>query len=122
MVNPRMKTSQKEEWDGRDHSITINIAPLSVSVFRHIPQSETSPRGKKDKKDTIAAENTKNAKSIKDAKDEKNKKDTKITKNIRSGGKEISGKAAEIVRAAKGKLDAAKGRRAARKTDPGAEK
>ena len=119
MVNPRMKTSQKEEWDGRDHSITINIAPLSVSVFRHIPQSETSPRGKKDKRDTIATEN---AKSIKDAKDEKNKKDTKSTKNIKSGGKEISGKAAEIVRAAKGKLDAAKGRRAARKTDPGAEK
>lgn len=125
MVNPRMKTSQKEEWDGREHSITINIAPLSVSVFRHLPQSETSPRGKKDKKDIIAAENTKNAKDIKDTKDAKNKNDTKNTKNtknIRSGGKEISGKAAEIVRAAKGKLDAAKGRRAARKTDPGAEK
>ena len=32
-VNPRVKTSKKERCDGRDHSIKIKAAPLSVTIF-----------------------------------------------------------------------------------------
>lgn len=35
LVNPRVKTSVKEECDNRDDSIKIQVAPLSVSVFAY---------------------------------------------------------------------------------------
>ena len=38
MVNPRVKTSKKEEWDARENSIVINLAPLSVCVFQCTPE------------------------------------------------------------------------------------
>lgn len=41
MTNPRVKTSKKEEWDGREHSIAIHLAPMSVSVFSCTPTPET---------------------------------------------------------------------------------
>lgn len=40
MVNPRVKASKKEEWDARENSITINLAPLSVCVFQCTPAAE----------------------------------------------------------------------------------
>ena len=40
LVNPRVKASKKSECDGRENSIRINVAPLSVSVFSCIPSSE----------------------------------------------------------------------------------
>ncbi|MBQ7562550.1 MAG: 1,4-alpha-glucan branching enzyme [Lachnospiraceae bacterium] len=33
-VNPRVKTAKKEECDGREHSIKVKAAPLSVTIFR----------------------------------------------------------------------------------------
>lgn len=37
--NPRVKTSRAAECNGRDHSITIVLAPLGVSIFRCIPEN-----------------------------------------------------------------------------------
>lgn len=34
LVNPRVKTSKKDECDGRENSIRIKLAPLSVSIFK----------------------------------------------------------------------------------------
>ena len=40
MVNARMKSSKKMEWDEKENSIEINIAPMSVSVFTCTPAPE----------------------------------------------------------------------------------
>ncbi len=54
MVNARVKTSKKEESDGRANSITISLAPLSVSVFKYSAVKSTV--AKKLEKEYIAAE------------------------------------------------------------------
>ena len=54
-VNPRVKVSKKDECDGRDDSLRIKVAPLSVSVFRY--DGEAEPRKapvKKKKKGTAS--------------------------------------------------------------------
>lgn len=40
MVNSRMKSSKKMEWDERENSIEIDIAPMSVCVFTCTPAPE----------------------------------------------------------------------------------
>ena len=47
MVNPRVKMSKKEEWDARENSIVINLAPVSVAVFSCTPSEEEPVTGKK---------------------------------------------------------------------------
>ena len=47
MVNPRVKMSKKEEWDARENSIVINLAPVSVAVFSCTPYEEEPVMGKK---------------------------------------------------------------------------
>lgn len=47
MVNPRVKMSKKEEWDARENSIVINLAPMSVAVFSCTPHEEEPVTGKK---------------------------------------------------------------------------
>lgn len=47
MVNPRVKMSKKEEWDARENSIVINLAPMSVAVFSCTPYEEEPMTGKK---------------------------------------------------------------------------
>ena len=47
MVNPRVKMSKKEEWDARENSIVINLAPMSVAVFSCTPYEEEPVTGKK---------------------------------------------------------------------------
>lgn len=47
MVNPRVKMSKKEEWDARENSIVINLAPMSVAVFSCTPYEEEPVAGKK---------------------------------------------------------------------------
>lgn len=47
MVNPRVKMSKKEEWDARENSIVINLAPVSVAVFSCTPYEEGPVTGKK---------------------------------------------------------------------------
>lgn len=34
ILNPRVKPSKKEEYDGRENSIKIKLAPLSISIFK----------------------------------------------------------------------------------------
>lgn len=48
-TNPRVKTSKKEEWDAREHSISINLPPLGVCVFQCTPVKE-EPKKETDKK------------------------------------------------------------------------
>ncbi len=38
VTNPRAKASKKEEWNERPNSITIRVAPMSVSVFTCTPE------------------------------------------------------------------------------------
>ena len=47
MVNPRVKMSKKEEWDARENSIVINLAPMSVAVFSCTPYEEEPVTGTK---------------------------------------------------------------------------
>ena len=47
MVNPRVKMSKKEEWDARENSIVINLAPMSVAVFSCTPYEEEPVTAKK---------------------------------------------------------------------------
>ncbi len=39
-INPRVKNSKKETHDGRDNSISIKLAPLSVAVFSYEPYTQ----------------------------------------------------------------------------------
>ncbi len=55
MVNPRVKTSKKVEWDERENSIEIDIAPMSVSYFTCTPVEEKKGAGKGTKAGTNKA-------------------------------------------------------------------
>lgn len=39
-INPRPVASKEVAWDGREHSLSINVPPLGISVFRYIPEKE----------------------------------------------------------------------------------
>ena len=49
VVNGRAKRSKAKEWDDRPHSITVKLAPLSVSILKYIPDepAEMKPAEKK---------------------------------------------------------------------------
>lgn len=59
-VNPRVKQAKQEECDGREHSVKIRLAPLSISIFSCIP--ETDIKKSKKKISTKSAEKKKNLK------------------------------------------------------------
>ena len=59
--NPRAKTSKAEEWNGRDESIKIQLAPLGVHIFSCTPVKEA----KKAPEPPKAAEAKKGAESKK---------------------------------------------------------
>lgn len=44
IVNGRVKPSKKIEWDDRENSITVKLAPLSVSILKYVP---AEPENKK---------------------------------------------------------------------------
>ncbi len=52
-LNPRLKQSKNKEMDGRDHSITINVPPLGISIFTctPIPKLKTPSKKKAIKKE-----------------------------------------------------------------------
>ncbi|MCM1187727.1 MAG: 1,4-alpha-glucan branching protein GlgB [bacterium] len=54
LVNSRVKRSRAKEWDDRPNSITIKLAPLSVSILKYIPdtpaESVAETKGEKGKK------------------------------------------------------------------------
>ena len=60
-VNPRMKSSKAEECDGKENSITIQLAPLGISVFSCTP---TEPEKKE--KPAKAKKTTHSTKSVKE--------------------------------------------------------
>lgn len=39
-LNSRIKRAKAVEWDDRPQSITVNLAPLSVSILRYLPYTE----------------------------------------------------------------------------------
>ena len=45
-LNTTLKQTKKEECDGRENSIRINVAPFGVQVFKMVP-----PAAKKTKKE-----------------------------------------------------------------------
>ena len=53
-VNPRLKTSKKIEWDDREDSIELTIAPMSFLVFSCTPQAPVKKAGRTTKKDKDA--------------------------------------------------------------------
>lgn len=42
-VNPKRVMSKEVGWDGREHSVSITVPPLGVSVFQCIPDKEEEP-------------------------------------------------------------------------------
>ena len=48
MVNPRVKTAQLRHWDDREYSITVKMAPLSVSILKYVPYTEEELQKKKE--------------------------------------------------------------------------
>ena len=59
MVNSRAKSSKEIEWDDREDSITINIAPMAVQIFEctPVPKKKTVKKAAEEKK--AAAKDTK---------------------------------------------------------------
>lgn len=39
-LNSRRVVSKEVAWDGREHSLSINVPPLGITVFRYIPEKE----------------------------------------------------------------------------------
>ena len=77
-----MKTSKAEESDGRENSITIQLAPLGISVFSCTPtepkdkEKEKTPKSAKTNRKMSGAEKTGKDKLNKDKNDKvKNEKD-----------------------------------------------
>ena len=59
-VNPRMKSSKAEECDGKENSITIQLAPLGISVFSCTPtEPEKKEKPAKVKKTTHSTKSVK---------------------------------------------------------------
>ena len=90
MVNPRVKTSKKEEWDARENSIVINLAPLSVCVFQCTPE----PKEAKSRR----SKNTAVGKSAAAG------KDTEAGKNIAAGKSAAAEKEAAAEKSAVAKV------------------
>ena len=40
IVNSRVKRSKETEWDDRPYSVTVHLAPLSLSILKYIPLTE----------------------------------------------------------------------------------
>ena len=70
-TNPRVKTALEEEWDGREYSIKMTQAPLSVSIFSYQPYTKEElkeiarKKAEKARKEKEAARRKKNAKNAK---------------------------------------------------------
>ena len=64
MVNARMKSSKKMEWDEKENSIEINIAPMSVSVFTCTPAPEKAAKKTAAKKESEPKKKTAAKKAV----------------------------------------------------------
>jgi len=50
VVNPRVKQSKKKEWDDREDSVTVKLAPLSLSILQYQGNAKPAQRKKKTEK------------------------------------------------------------------------
>lgn len=50
IVNPRVKQSKKKEWDDREDSVTVKLAPLSLSILQYQGNAKPTQRKKKTEK------------------------------------------------------------------------
>ena len=50
MVNTREITAKEEECDGREHSISIKMGPVSVSVWKYVKQEEEEEKEEKNER------------------------------------------------------------------------
>ena len=50
IVNPRVKQSKKKEWDDREDSVTVKLAPLSLSILQYQGNAKPTQRIKKTEK------------------------------------------------------------------------
>ena len=62
-VNGRVKIAKKEEWDEREYSITMKLAPLTVAVFKYMPVEQKKVSNKSAKKNQKAAAGRKKTKA-----------------------------------------------------------
>ena len=82
-TNPRVKTAKESECDGREYSITIKSAPLSVQVFSCIPEETPAEKPAGRRKSVKAAESVKSAKSAKAAESIKSAKSAKAAESVK---------------------------------------
>ena len=40
VVNSRIKPAKNKEWDDREQSVTVKLAPLSISILQYVPYTE----------------------------------------------------------------------------------
>ena len=53
MINSRAKRSREKEWDDRPDSVTVKLAPLSLSILKYIPLTKEELAREKDKGKTV---------------------------------------------------------------------
>ena len=107
-TNPRLKTSKAQECDERADSITVKVAPLSISVFQYIPHVEavTTNAAAKSQKKSESPKAAGAAKRLSKGEPEK----TVTEETVKSGAEAADGPASEVsaVSAAKKQDSAAK--------------
>lgn len=78
VVNSRAKRSRDVEWDDRESSVTVKLAPLSLSILRYIPFTE----------EELAKRKAEKAKPVKKGKEVKKQKESEGKKKGKSKSKE----------------------------------
>ena len=56
MVNPRPIPSKEIRWDDRDESITVKLAPLSLTVLQYVPFTKADLKRREEMKALLAAQ------------------------------------------------------------------
>ena len=97
-VNPRMKSSKAEECDGKENSITIQLAPLGISVFSCTP---TEPEKKE--KPVKVKKTTHSTKSVKEKAEKPAEKPAKRNAPAKKAEADLQGMMAEAAAAFNGK-------------------
>ncbi len=93
LTNPRMITTKKVKADGRPDSITIQLAPLSVAIFKYTAVEE-KPKKVAEPKKPVAKKATEPKKEVAAKKAEEPKKETPV-KKAEAPKKEVVVKKAE---------------------------
>lgn len=118
LVNGRVKKSKAKEWDDRPHSITLKLAPLSLSIMKYIPltpeeqaREAVDAAPKKRGKDATRSVKKEETKKVETKTTETKKAETKNTAGKKAAGTEKKAEAEKTVKSA-----AEKGKAAAKKS------